>query len=68
MNKEFMLGRLHWLDMSQADLAKRMGVDKAQISRLLNGKRELKAKEVRPLAQILLTTDENILNHLGEIK
>ena len=67
MNKAFILGRLHWKDMSQAELAKRMGVDKSQITRLLNGERELKAKEVRLLALLLGVTEKDILDNL-EVK
>ncbi len=66
MNKAFVVERLQRVDMSQAELARRMGIDKSQITRLLNGERDLKAKEVRLLAQILNTTEVNILNNLGE--
>jgi len=66
MNKEFVLGRLKKRGLTQTDLAKIMEVDKAQISRLLNGQRELKANEVVTLALALGTTPQNILNNLGE--
>ena len=67
MNKAFILGRLHWKDMSQAELARQMGLDRSQVTRLLSGERELKAKEVRPLALLLGVTEKDILDNL-EVK
>lgn len=67
MNKAFVLERLARRGLTQTDLAKIMDVNKAQITRLLNGQRELKAREVVPLAHVLQTTPTNILNNLGEL-
>ena len=64
MNKKFVLGRLHWKDMSQAELARQMNINKSQVNRLLSGERDLKAKEVRPLALLLGVTESDILNNL----
>ena len=64
MNKKFVLGRLHWKDISQAELARQMNINKSQVSRLLSGERDLKAKEVRPLALLLGVTESDILSNL----
>lgn len=67
MNKDFVLDMLRHKRMSQAELANLMGLDRSQVTRLLNGKRSLKAKEVRPLALLLGVTEKDILDTLEEV-
>lgn len=64
MNKDFVLWRLAVVELKQSDIACLLGIDKAQVTRLLQGTRQLKANEVRPLASLLKVTDTSILNNL----
>ena len=64
MNKDFVLLRLDMVGRNQSDIAKLLGIDRAQVTRLLQGTRQLKAVEVRPLASLLRVTDATILNNL----
>ena len=65
MNKKFVTNRLKYLDKSQKDLADKLNIDPAAVHYLLNGKRQLKAKEVVPLANFLKVYPADILNNLG---
>lgn len=68
MNKHFIISRLHDKKINQTKLAQFMGLDKAQVTRLLNGERHLKALEVRPLAYFLGVKESAILDNLRGIK
>ena len=64
MNKQFILQKLVENNLTQTKLANILNIDKAQVTRLLNGERQLKATEVKPLANFLKTTELIILNNL----
>lgn len=64
MNKQYIRNRLDELGLTQNDLARSMLLDKATISYLLSGKRQLKATEVMPLAYLLRVNPTDILNNL----
>lgn len=64
MRKDFILLRLDMVGRNQSDIAKLLGISRAQVTRLLQGTRRLKAVEVRPLAALLKVTDTTILNNL----
>ena len=64
MNKEFILIRLHRMGVTQREVASRLEIDPSAVSYLFSGGRELKAREVRPLATILGVTEKDILDNL----
>lgn len=68
MNKRYILDRLYALGLNQRDLACAMLMDPAGISYLLNGKRQLKATEVMPMAHFLRVSPIDILNNLHKEK
>jgi transcriptional regulator with XRE-family HTH domain len=64
MDKEYVLDLLYALGLNQRDLACALLIDPAGVSYLLNGKRQLKAKEVIPMAHFLRVSSADILNNL----
>ena len=64
MNKRFMLSRLKVLGLTQRDVAKKLHRHPAVINVLIKGERELKAREVKPLAELLQVSPLDILNNL----
>ncbi len=67
MNKPYFVERLKDLSISQRQLAKRLDLDPASVSYLLSGKRQLKAVEVKPLADILRVSPTDVLDNLGKL-
>ena len=67
MNKLYFVERLRDLSISQRQLAKRLDLDPASVSYLLSGKRQLKAVEVKPLADILQVSPTDVLDNLGKL-
>lgn len=68
MNKQFVLNRLHELNINQAELARRLSMSPCKISRTLNGERALQACEVLDFALALQYPPSYILNNLGNTK
>lgn len=64
LNKRFMLSRLKVLGLTQRDVAKKLHRHPAVINVLIKGERELKAREVKPLAELLQVSPLDILNNL----
>ena len=67
MNKLYFVERLRDLSISQRQLEKRLDLDPASVSYLLSGKRQLKAVEVKPLADILQVSPTDVLDNLGKL-
>ena len=66
MDKRFVLIRMTDLGLKQNEMARRLNLDKAAMSNLLNGKRLLKANEVVPLANLLQVSPLEVLNNLNK--
>ena len=62
--KKFVKHRLVDLGISQAEIARHLGIDPSAVSYLLSGKRELKARELIPLAQKLKVEPMELLKYL----
>ena len=65
MNKKFVIIRMIDLGLKQNEMARRLNLDNSAITHLLNGKRQLKAIEVIPMATLLQVSPLDILNNLN---
>lgn len=65
IDRDWIDGAMRENDMSMRDVARRMGVDIATLSRLLSGKREMRVSEVGSLADALGVRQEDLLAHMG---
>ena len=66
MDKKFVIIRMIDLGLKQNEMARRLNLDKAAMSNLLNGKRQLKAIEVMPMAELLQVSPLEVLNNLNK--
>jgi plasmid maintenance system antidote protein VapI len=64
MNKDFFVSRLNQLGITQRDVAKKLHRHPSVVTYLFNGERDLKAKEIKPLSELLGVTPMDILNNL----
>jgi|APGre2960657404_1045060.scaffolds.fasta_scaffold32574_2 plasmid maintenance system antidote protein VapI len=52
-DKNLIRQRIRELDLNQTEIARKLNLDRSAITYLINGKRQIKAQEVLPLAEIL---------------
>ena len=64
-DKDWFVDRLYATKRTQVELSRFLGMDKATIHNLLNGKRRLQLAEVQPIAQFLDATPFEVLQHAG---
>ena len=65
VDRAWLLGVLDRRGMSQRQLAKRLKVDAASVSRLANGRRHVTFEEVVALARILAVPVREVIEHAG---
>lgn len=65
IDRDWLLGVLAARGMSQRQLARRMKVDAASVSRLVNGRRHLTLEESVELARILVIPVREVIVHAG---
>ena len=64
-DKRFIVGRLKDLDKTQTSLGKALSIDRAQVTRLLDGDRRVRLDEVETLARHLDISTIEMLRRLG---
>ena len=64
-NKEWFVGRLQALKISQRKLAKMINLDPSAVTLLLNGRRGMKTDELYQIANILNVTVAEVMRHAG---
>ena len=52
-DKNLIRQRIRELNLNQTEIARKLNLDRSAITYLINGKRQIKAQEVLPLAEIL---------------
>lgn len=52
-DKNLIRQRIRELDLNQTEIARRLNLDRSAVTYIINGKRQIKAQEVLPLAEIL---------------
>ena len=52
-DKNLIRQRIRELDLNQTEIARRLNLDRSAVTYIINGKRQIKAQEVIPLAEIL---------------
>lgn len=62
---EWLLARLAAVGLSQRQLAKRLHVDAASVSRLVNGRRHLTFEDAVDLARVLVLPVREVIQHAG---
>lgn len=68
MNTEFLKRKLKVAKLKQVDVAKKLYLNTSSVSDIFTGRRELKAREVIPLAELLNVEPIEILKNLRKPK
>lgn len=64
-NKSFIVNRLRDLNKTQTGLGKALSIDRAQVTRLLDGERRVRLDEVEIIARYLDISTIEMLRSLG---
>lgn len=68
MNTEFFKRKLRAAKLKQVDISKKLYLSPSSVSDIFTGRRELKAREVIPLAELLNVEPIEILKNLRKPK